>query len=209
MTAVLYLIRHGQTAANVDGISQGQRDVPLNALGRLQADRVGARFEGRQLHGVFSSPSSRAGDVAAAIAGQRLAVTRDPRLAELDQGELDGLSGPEMRERHQDFLERWRTDDAPSLQMPGGESLVEAQARIVESCEQVATEYQGGEIAVVSHNLALRGVLCHALGIPLRRFRQLTVDLAGVSAVTIEPGRWWRVDYLNDQCHLDGLPVAT
>lgn len=34
----VYLIRHGETDSNAQGIIQGQTDVPLNAVGR---DKVG------------------------------------------------------------------------------------------------------------------------------------------------------------------------
>ncbi len=37
MNGVLYLLRHGQTAANAAGEIQGQRDPNLNEFGRRQA----------------------------------------------------------------------------------------------------------------------------------------------------------------------------
>ena len=37
----IYVIRHGQTDANLRHELQGRRDVPLNEQGREQARRVG------------------------------------------------------------------------------------------------------------------------------------------------------------------------
>jgi len=205
MTATLYLVRHGETDDNAQGVSQGRRDVPLNERGRAQAAAVAAWFEGRALDAVVSSPASRARDVAEAIAAPRgLVGSEDERLHEFDQGELDGLALAEMRERYAEFLERWRSEDPTELRMPGGETFGEVQARVVGACEELAAANPEGAVAVVSHNFTLRAALCHAMGVPLANFRRFRTDLASVSVVTVEPGEWWRVEGLNEHCHVVG-----
>ena len=39
-----WFLRHGETDWNVEGRLQGQKDIPLNALGRIQAEDVGRRL---------------------------------------------------------------------------------------------------------------------------------------------------------------------
>ena len=46
LTHTLYFIRHGETDWNVEARLQGQRDVPLNDFGRVQAEEAGARLRG-------------------------------------------------------------------------------------------------------------------------------------------------------------------
>jgi probable phosphoglycerate mutase len=44
MRPLIYLVRHGQTAWNIEGRFQGQAENDINELGRRQADRNGARL---------------------------------------------------------------------------------------------------------------------------------------------------------------------
>ena len=63
LTHTLYFIRHGETDWNVEARLQGQRDVPLNDFGRVQAEEAGARLRGLVLHyedlDYVASPLSR------------------------------------------------------------------------------------------------------------------------------------------------------
>lgn len=199
----LYLVRHGETDGNAEGRTQGRRDVPLNETGRAQAAAVGAVVAGYRPAAVYSSTSSRARATAEAIAGPLgLAVIADERLSEIDHGDLDGMTGDEMRERYPDFIASWREDAGVDVPIPGGESLREAQARMVSAVNEIVTRDRGEGIAVVSHNLALRALLCHALGVPLRAWRAFRVDLASLSIVEVRDGGRWAVVGLNERCHL-------
>ena len=60
VVARVYLIRHGETQANRDGIIQGQQDTELNALGEEQARMVGEALKEKKIACAFSSDLSRA-----------------------------------------------------------------------------------------------------------------------------------------------------
>ena len=213
MTLRLYLVRHGQTDGNAEGRSQGLRDVPLNDRGRRQAAAIGERLRPRPLLAVYASPLLRSLATAEAIAAPHaLEVQRDDRLAELDHGLLDGLTGEELRRDYADFMAEWRDGDPADLAMPGGESMREAQRRMIAATEAIAERWAAGEgdaapdreIAVVSHNLATRALLCHALGVPLATFRRFRHDLAAFAELERLPRGGWMVIRLNEQCHLPG-----
>lgn len=200
----LYLVRHGETDSNVEGRTQGARDVPLNDLGRRQADAVAAKLSTARLVAVYASTASRALDTAAPIAAAHgLEVRADARFAELDQGELDGLTGEELRHEHAEFLHRWRDGDPTDLRMPGGETLGEVQQRMVAGAEEALAGVGGdAAVAIVSHNLALRALLCHILDIPLASFRRFHHDLAAIAEVEVPADADWFVLGLNEHCEV-------
>ena len=203
MTLRLFLVRHGQTDGNAEGRSQGLRDVPLNERGRQQAAAIGEHLSERPLVAVYASPLLRSLATAEAIATPHgLDVQRDPRLAELDHGLLDGLTGEDLRRDYADFLAEWRDGDPADLVMPGGESMRDAQRRMIAATEEIASRWPDGEVAVVSHNLATRAFLCYALGAPLVTFRRFRHELASYAELERLPSGGWLVARLNEQCHL-------
>lgn len=56
----VYIVRHGETQENRDGIIQGQRDTALNEIGLEQARMVGEALKDAKLGIAFSSDLSRA-----------------------------------------------------------------------------------------------------------------------------------------------------
>jgi len=61
----VYIVRHGETQENQEGIIQGQTDTQLNELGRVQAEKVGNALQGKVLRAAYSSDLARAVDVSA------------------------------------------------------------------------------------------------------------------------------------------------
>lgn len=62
-TARVYLIRHGETDANVQKIIQGHLDTQLNATGKRQAQIVGETLRSVRFVAAFTSDLSRAREV--------------------------------------------------------------------------------------------------------------------------------------------------
>lgn len=65
----LILVRHGRTASNVNEHFRGRGDVPLDEVGRSQAERTAERIAGQwQLFAVYCSPLRRARATGGAMA---------------------------------------------------------------------------------------------------------------------------------------------
>jgi len=111
---VLYLIRHGQTAWNVEEVFRGRADVPLDERGRAQARATASVLASQPLAAVYSSPLQRAVLTARPIAEARgLAVEVDERLTDLDFGEWQGKTLTEARRTWPELFARWERDPRP------------------------------------------------------------------------------------------------
>ena len=93
-----WFLRHGETDWNARGLSQGNVDIPLNAVGAAQALTAAGLLRGRGIHSIVTSPLSRAEDTAkAASAAIGRPYTLDEELRECSFGVQDGQPmGPWM-----------------------------------------------------------------------------------------------------------------
>jgi len=203
---ILYLVRHCRTDFNDQRRCQGTTDLPLNEGGRLEAGLLGKRFSGLKLDGIHSSPLLRAMETAQEIAAGRdlEVILQEPGLAELNQGELEGMDMPTMARSHPDLLKNWFEDPADTVMPGGGESLRQAQKRAWAAIESIKARYESdATVAAVSHNLALCTVVCKLLNLEIKDFRRFKLSAAGVTAVELG-GKWPVIMFLNDTSHLDG-----
>ena len=91
MSTTVLLIRHPESAWNRKGIYQGQLDIPLSPLGRIQAELVAARLSREHISGIVCSPLKRARVLAQAIARyHHLNPSPDDRLTEIGVGQAGG-----------------------------------------------------------------------------------------------------------------------
>ena len=150
----LLLIRHGETAWNIDSRIQGHTDIPLNDVGRWQAERVALALADEGVDAVFSSDLQRARDTAEAIART---VSRplqlDEQLRERHFGRLEGLTHGEIHAQWPDDARRWRDRD-PHYGPDGGETLSAFYERCVGALRRVAEAHPGQTVVVVAHRLS-------------------------------------------------------
>lgn len=196
-------MRHGETAWNAERRSQGLSDVPLSAIGRAQAAAVARALAGEPLMAVYSSALARARETAAAIAAyHNLVVQVEPDLRELDQGDLEGLTGDEMRARYGPLLARWR-EDPTTVQLPNGETIVQLAARACAALDRVRTRHgaTSGSVALVAHNFTNRVLICALLGLSLARVRAVPQEVAACTVFELW-GPVARLVALNSTAHL-------
>lgn len=56
----LYIARHGQTDWNVEHKAQGRTDIPLNDIGKKQAEQLRENIKNIKFDVVYASPLKRA-----------------------------------------------------------------------------------------------------------------------------------------------------
>jgi broad specificity phosphatase PhoE len=173
----LYLVRHGETAANVAGVFLGRADPPLTDLGRRQAERLASVLPPPDR--VISSPLGRARQTAAAF-GRPVEV--DPRWIELDYGALEGAHPSTVPA---DVRARWRTD--PTFAAGGAESLAELAARVRTACEDLAVDAERRNVVVVTHVSPVKAAIAWVLGVDDTVAWRMWVEDAGVARVAFGP----------------------
>jgi glucosyl-3-phosphoglycerate phosphatase len=156
----LVLWRHGQTQWNVDGRFQGQSDIPLDSVGKEQAERSARLLAALQPAAIYSSDLIRATATAAPLARLTgLPVMLDKDLRERYGGLWEGLTDVEIRARYPVEHAQWLP--------PGGESSGTVADRAGAAMERIAEALTPGALAVVvSHGAALRLGAARLLGLP-------------------------------------------
>jgi alpha-ribazole phosphatase len=201
---IIYLIRHGQTAWNVEEVFRGRTDVPLDQRGRDQARAAAAALADQPLSAVYSGPLQRAHATAIEIAAPHdLQVRIDERFTDLHFGDWEGKPLTEVRATWPDLFARWERDPG-SVVIPRGESLPVVRERAGGALEELAAREAGETIAVVSHRVVTKVLICHILGLDNSRFWQIRQDTACVNRIEWS-GAGWVLARMNDLCHLHDL----
>jgi broad specificity phosphatase PhoE len=156
------MVRHGQTAANIEGLWHGSTDTPLTERGQDQARKLGAYFHNIMAPDViYASPLQRARNTAQAIAdAHNLEVQLDPRLQEFCLGDWEGFKFEDIDLTHD---KEGRLYSDPDFAPPNGESQHGVRKRVVEAIEEILARHPDQNVVLVSHGVALGIALSHYL----------------------------------------------
>lgn len=89
---MIYLVRHGQTAWNLEKKTQGHTDIPLNEKGRNQAKLLAQVISNLKIDKIISSDLLRARETAEII-NEKIGknIIFDERIREINYGILEGV----------------------------------------------------------------------------------------------------------------------
>lgn len=198
----LILVRHGETSWNRQKKIQGSSDIGLNGLGTEQAQKLASSLRDEQIEAIITSPLKRAYETARAISQYHdVNIEVENDLQELNTGELEGLTFPEVMARYPTFVQDWR-DNRASLVMPNGESLIELQNRAWQVIQRTISNTKN--TVVVSHNFALATILCKLQNLDISSSREIHLGVASKTCVDIENGKAV-VSSFNQTDHLKDL----
>lgn len=185
MTRVI-LIRHGETDWNTAGRWQGQEDVPLNARGQEQARELVDELRDYPIDAVYSSDLGRARQTAEPLAqAAGLMVIPDARLREIHQGEWQGRLFEEIQAQFATVLQG-RREDPLNMAPPGGETVAQAQARVLAALKDILRRHPQGTVAIVSHGFVLGLLRAHLLGEPVQMAWERIPENGGWEVVEVD-----------------------
>lgn len=195
MTTTFLLVRHA-VHDKVGKILCGRMPgVSLGTLGRVQAARLAERLANENVAAVLTSPLERAQETAEPIAAR---LKRPPEICEaineIDFGTWTGMSFEALESDP-----RWPSWNAARSvsRPPEGETMLEAQARIIKAMEQLRSLHSGRSVVLVSHGDVIKAALLYHLGMPIDGYTRFEIDPASISTVVV--GDWGsKVLHLNE-----------
>jgi alpha-ribazole phosphatase len=175
---VLYLVRHGRTAANKAGLLQGRLDPPLDDVGRRQAEAIAAMVG--DVDEVICSPLLRARETAAYF-GRDPVI--DEQWIEIAYGEYEGVPAGEVPP---EVWQSWRENS--DFKTRGGESFGDLERRVHAACEGLLDRIADRDVVVVSHVSPIKGAVAWTLGVTMEIM--FHCHLAQASLCRIDVGRF-------------------
>jgi alpha-ribazole phosphatase len=184
----IYLIRHGQSQANVGGITLENPIVPLTDLGELQA-RALAPLLPATTPSIWSSPYKRALDTAApycARLGHRPSVHDE--LQEFENIDTRQMKGAPFSEREAAVERYWLESDPARRTGPAGETFHEFHERVARTRQEFLPSLPDGAI-VFGHGMWMALLFWQLLGfekvdhLAMTLFRRYQLGLPTPNAV--------------------------
>ena len=222
----LLIIRHGETDWNRQHRFQGQIDVPLNATGRQQAERLAQALAQEPMDAVLASDLQRAQATAQAVVqavrrtaarpaamttaplstpAARHTVLVEPLWREQSFGVLEGLDVPTIQREHAPLWSRWIRHEADYALPGGGESNQAFHDRVLRALAATVDAHAGQRVAVFTHGGVLDMLWRAAQGLPLHGPRVCAIPNTGINRLRWADGRLHIVRWAQDD-HLLGLP---
>lgn len=180
-------VRHGETAWNCDTRIQGHTDIALNEHGRWQAAQLAQALRDEPIDAFYASDLSRAFDTAQAVAqlhGQ--AVQVHTGLRERCFGQFEGRTWAELEAGWPVESLAWRKR-VPDFAPVGGESLVQLQARVVQTVTELAARHPGEQVLMVAHGGVLDILYREATRLELQAPRSWTLTNTAINRLLWSP----------------------
>ncbi|MEK6916576.1 MAG: histidine phosphatase family protein [Nanoarchaeota archaeon] len=186
----LFLIRHGETIENQQGIFQGHMPGKLSEEGKEQAEKVALRLKDEKIDVIYSSDLARAADTANIIKKYHdapIILTKD--LREFDIGSLSGKHRDEVA--HID----WKNNPPE-----GSETEEHAKKRLIRVLDKIYKEHPNSTVVFVSHGSIGRQLIGHIINKPVEEVDNLRNTSVSIFEITGDKNH--KVHVINSLEHL-------
>lgn len=203
MLTKMLLVRHGETIWNHAYRYQGHTDIELSETGRKQAKLLAAELKNEKVKAVYSSDLKRAYETATILASpHNLPVQVTKELREINFGEWEGMTYPEIMEKYKDLAAEWYQSPG-QVRLPGGENFEEVKERSYNTVLDLLQQNDPGTIIVVAHGGTIRTIICGILDIELNHAFKISQDNTALNIINYYPENGLTVlSLLNGTDHL-------
>ncbi|NTE01211.1 histidine phosphatase family protein [Agrobacterium tumefaciens] len=204
----IYIIRHGETELNKQGIVQGRGiNSDLNDTGRAQAEAFYQRYKDIPFDKIYTSDLKRTWQTVQKFIDSGLPWEKLSGLDELAWGVWEGQPNSEKaREAFRDMLGTWENGDY-SAHFDGGESVQDVYERLKHPMEVLSTRPEEKTVLLCMHGRAMRVFLCLLLGKPLSKMTEFPHQNTVLYKMSFEDGKFSVLEF-NNAVHLDGLVIG-
>ncbi|TSD67954.1 histidine phosphatase family protein [Inquilinus sp. KBS0705] len=198
MQKTLYIVRHGQTDLNKQGIVQGRgRDTDLNDEGRRQAQQFYAAYKHVPFNKIYISKLKRTQQSIQQFIDLGIPYEKLEGLDELAWGIYEGQpSTPENKAAFLDLMRNW-LDGNLDVKFEGGESPNEVKARQLQALETIMSHPEEKNVLICMHGRALRLLLCILTDQPLTQMDTFPHQNLVLYKVTYDGSKFEIVDFNN------------
>lgn len=178
---LLLLIRHGSNDWVHGRLAGWTPGVHLNDEGRQQAAALAARMACLPLDAIYTSPLERTVETAQAIAGPRgMPLRLLESVGEVKYGEWQGA---ELKELYKHELWPGVQFYPSGTRFPGGETLGEAQMRMITALDGLRAHHPQGIITIVSHADVIKLAIAYYIGMHIDLFQRLEIRPCSLTAL--------------------------
>ncbi|MDM2924552.1 adenosylcobalamin/alpha-ribazole phosphatase [Citrobacter sp. Cpa228] len=184
----LWLVRHGETEANVAGLYSGHAPTPLTERGIAQAQSLSGLLHNVPFDNVLCSELERARHTTQLILGDReIPVRIMPELNEMCFGDWEMRHHRDLAREDAENYAIW-CNDWQNATPTNGEGFQAFSQRVERFIAQLADYKDSQNLLVVSH----QGVLSVLVA------RLLSMPAAAMWHFRIEQGCWSAIDFCDD-----------
>ncbi|MGV4039939.1 adenosylcobalamin/alpha-ribazole phosphatase [Citrobacter portucalensis] len=184
----LWLVRHGETEANVAGLYSGHAPTPLTERGIAQAQTLGTLLRNVPVDNVLCSELERARHTTQLILGDREVPVRNmPELNEMFFGDWEMRHHRDLAREDAENYAVW-CNDWQNATPTNGEGFQAFSQRVERFIAQLADYKTCQNLLVVSH----QGVLSVLIA------RLLSMPAAAMWHFRVEQGCWSAIDFCDD-----------
>ena len=198
----LIIVRHAESAHNLQNRIQGHKDSGLTARGFLQARRLSRRVRNFKIDRIYSSDLGRAYSTTREIARHiKLPIIKDPLLREIHLGAWEGMTPEEVDTRYDKGYRKWLRKPS-SIRIPKSETLRHFRKRVVGRVKAIAKENRGKTVLIVTHGGAITALLADWLKADFDNLLlNLQIDNTGLTFVE-ETDKKTRLRFINNTSHI-------
>lgn len=164
----IFLVRHGETQGNLEGLYYGHTDLPLTDNGQRQSMEVACNLSDVTFTDVLTSHFIRAEDTARLIVREnQVNFEQDNRLNEMNFGEWEMRHFNDIAQVYPDDWSAWMNDWENACPT-GGESFPHFASRVFQFADELKGRLYPENLLIVAHQGVLSLIMARLLAMPVK-----------------------------------------